>query len=381
MKKLLYITNIPAPYRQKRFNTMTEIFPEYGIDFEVLYMAKIEPERQWVIPEESYQYKYKIYKGLHPEIGNFHAHFNLGLLLRLLKKDYHIAVVGGMASPTHWLVPFFIARNKFQIMSVESNLLSANRKTGFGAWIKSVLLNRADAYQVTGQPQIDYIHFFQPKAKDKKYIHLPNLIDEDVFVKKVDDLKINKEALRKEFGVADNIQMWVIPARLIHIKGIIPFLKALVGLTGYRLYLLGDGEQKEEMNEVITNNNLAVTLVGFVPESEVIRYYAAADLFVLPSFKDSSPLSPIEASAAGLPLLVSRNIGNVNEVLNKENGWSFEAGNVSEINKLARDILSLNRSDLNKMGVASRIQYNSVFETETCIRNYAKQILDTIKND
>ncbi|MGV8947023.1 MAG: glycosyltransferase family 4 protein [Lutibacter sp.] len=360
---------------------MEEIFPEYGIDFEVLYMAKIEPERQWVIPEESYQYKYKIYKGLHPEIGDFHAHFNPGLLLRLLKNDFQIAVVGGMASPTHWLAPFFIARNKFQIMSVESNLFSVNRKTGFGAWLKSVLLNRADAYQVTGQPQIDYIQFFQPKAKDKKYIHLPNLIDEDVFVKKVDELKQNKEELRLEFGVAEHEQMWVIPARLIQIKGIIPFLEALVGLTGYRLYLLGDGEQKKEMKEIIKINNLAVTMVGFVPESEVIRYYAAADLFVLPSFKDSSPLSPIEASAAGLPLLVSRNIGNVNEVLNKENGWSFEAGNVSEINKLARDILSLNRSDLNKMGVASRKQYNSVFETETCIRIYAQQILDTIKND
>lgn len=68
MKKLLYITNIPAPYRQKRYNLMQEIFPKNGIEFEVLYMAKIEPDRNWVIPPESFRYNYKIFNGIHPEI-------------------------------------------------------------------------------------------------------------------------------------------------------------------------------------------------------------------------------------------------------------------------------------------------------------------------
>ena len=64
---------------------MQEIFPKMGIDFEVLYMAKIEPNRKWIIPKESFKYKYKIFKGIHPVIGKFFAHFNPGLLIRLLK--------------------------------------------------------------------------------------------------------------------------------------------------------------------------------------------------------------------------------------------------------------------------------------------------------
>lgn len=381
MKKLLYITNIPAPYRQKRFNTMSQIFPEYGIDFEVLYMDKIEPNRQWEISADSYNYNYKIFKGIHPTIGGFFAHFNPGLLFRLLKNDYDIAVVGGMASPTHWLAPFFISRKKFKIMSVESNLFSVTRKNGFGAWIKSALLNTADAYQVTGQPQIDYIHYFQPKAANKSNIHLPNLIDDDVFTKQVDELRKNVDNLRSEFGVSPEEQMWVLPARLIEIKGIIPFIEALVGLKGFRLIILGDGEQFEQIKSIVEKNNLPVTLVGFVQQNEVTRYYAAADLFVLPSFKDPSPLSPIEASAAGLPLFVSTNIGNINEVLGNENGWSFEPGNIEEIKKLAGKVLSLSRNELKAKGEASRKRYLEVFETEKCIRNYAKQILNSVKND
>src|SRR5690606_25915392 len=172
-----------------------------------------------------------------------------------------------------------------------------------------------------------YIQYFQPSAAVKPYIHLPNLIDDNIFTKQVDILRTNKQALRIEFGVQSDEQMWVLPARLIEIKGIVPFIKALNGLTGFKLFLLGDGEQKIEILKLIEINELPITLTGFIQQTELIRYYAAADLFVLPSFKDSSPLTPIEACAAGLPIFVSENIGNINEVLGTESGWKFEPGN------------------------------------------------------
>lgn len=53
-------------------------------------------------------------------------------------------------------------------MSVESNLFSTVRKKGFGAKIKKLLLNKMDAYQVTGTPQMDYINFFLKKTSKKK---------------------------------------------------------------------------------------------------------------------------------------------------------------------------------------------------------------------
>ncbi len=376
MKKLIYITNIPTPYRQKRFNTMAKIFSEYEMDFEVLYMAKTEPDRQWIIPDDSFKYKYKIYKGIHPTIGRFFAHFNPGLLFRLLKNDYDIAVIGGMASPTHIIAPFLISSKKLKIMSIESNLFSVVRKKGLGAKIKSILLNNVDAYQITGEPQIDYIFHFQPKAKNKKIIHLPNLIDEDVFIKEVDALRYNQDLIRQSFGVFPDEQMWVIPAQLIPIKGIIPFLEAIKGFTGFKMFLLGDGEQKNDIKKIIKSNILPIKLTGFLQQDDVVKYYAAADLFILPSFKDPSPLSPIEACAAGLPILVSENIGNIKEVLNYKNGWSFEPGNVKEINKIVSSLLRNSRDELRRKGIESRKQYHRNFETENCVKNYALQLLE-----
>ncbi len=374
--KLLYITNIPALYRQKRFNTMAKIFPEYGIDFEVLYMAKIEPNREWVIPEDSYKYSHKFFKGIHPTIGGFFAHFNPSLLFRLLKNDYQIAIVGGMASPTHWLAPFFIGKNKKQVMSIESNLHSVERKTGFGAWLKKVLLGKATAYQVTGNPQIDYVNFFNSKAKNKKFIRMPNLIDEDVFVNEVNELKKKKNVLRNEFGVDEVTQMWVLPARLIEIKGIIPFLNLLEYVKGIKLFLLGEGELSNEVQSIIELKKLPVIKVGFVQQDQVINYYAAADLFVLPSLKDPSPLSPIEASAAGLPILTSSRIGNLEDVVEENvNGWYYDP--INEIQKgkdLILKISKISRSELEVFGKKSQKRYEEKFNTEKCIKNYAEQL-------
>ncbi|MGB5981058.1 MAG: glycosyltransferase family 4 protein [Nonlabens sp.] len=377
MKKLLYITNIPAPYRQKRFNKLAEIFPKFGLDLEVLYMAKIEPNRKWHISKDSYNYKYKIFWGIHPTVGNMFAHFNPGLLLRLLKKDYHYAVVGGMSSPTHWLSALFV-RSRITIMSVESNMNSVKRTTGLSYRLKKFLLGGVDAYQVTGNPQIEYINFFANGSSSyKPFIKLPNLIDDSVFVDLVEQIKLSKrEQLRAEYCVENSTQMWVLPARLIRIKGILPFLKLLKGKTGYKLFILGEGELKNEIEQFILTHELNVILAGFVQQDDIVNYYAAADLFILPSLEDPSPLSPIEASAAKLPLLVSDRIGNKEDlIIEGLNGWSFDIEAQVKFNiKIIDDILKLNNPELKKMGLRSYENFNVKFDVEACLISYVENI-------
>ncbi|MDI1254479.1 MAG: glycosyltransferase family 4 protein [Flavobacterium sp.] len=374
--KLLYITNIPALYRQKRFNTMAKIFPEYGIDFEVLYMARTEPNRKWIIPHDSYQYKHAFFKGIHPTIGGFFAHFNPGLLLRLLKNDYNIAIVGGMASPTHWFAPFFINSKKKQVMSVESNLHSVERTKGFGAWMKKILLGKADVYQITGNPQIEYIKFFNPESSSKQFIRMPNLIDEDIFVDQVSAKRIEKLSLRRQLGVNENTQLWVLPARLIEIKGILPFLALMKGIENVKLFILGDGPLQAEIEDFVKQNKLPVICVGFVQQDTIVDYYAAADLFVLPSIKDPSPLSPIEAIASGLPVLVSSRIGNLEDVLKKDfNGWAYDPiTEMEEGREIVKEIAALPIQKLSEMGNASKNRYFEFFDTKRCIALYAEQI-------
>jgi len=378
--KLLYITNIPTPYRQKRFNRLSQLLLKNGIELEVLYMAKTEPNRNWVLKKDTFKYSYNIYKGIHPVVGGMFAHFNPSLLIRLLKNDYQMAIVGGMASPTHWLAPFFISKNKVQIMSIESNLHSVKRTTGFSAWIKKILLKKANAYQVTGSPQRKYIEHFYPGAKNKRYIKLPNLIDENVFRDKVLELKKNRLNLRKEFNVLPSEQMWVLPARLTHVKGVLPFLRLMKGIINVKLFILGDGDLNNTIAKHINENKISAYLAGFVQQDDIIKYYAAADLFILPSLKDPSPLTPIEAIASGLPILVSSRIGNLEDVLVEDiNGWSYDP--IDELDRgreLIRKISQLPIEDFQKFSKNSFFQYHKMFNTDVCLEKYKEEILKLV---
>lgn len=379
--KLLYITNIPAPYRQKRYNLMTEIFPKYGIDFEVLYMAEIEANRTWLVPKESYKYKYKIFWGIHPTIKGIFAHLNPGLLFRLLRNDYNIAIIGGMGSPTHWLAPYFINRDKIKIMSVESNLYSVRRTKGLAAIIKRSLIKKANAFQVTGEMQKDYISYFDPNSRNKPFIKLPNLIDEDLYVNQVDELRREKETSRSKVGVKNNEQIWLIPARLSPEKGILEFLEGIKGIEGIKVFIIGDGPLASNAKLLIDNYQLPVKMINFLQQDELIKYYAIADLFVLPSIWDSSPLTTIEAIAAELPLLLSNKIGNLNEVLRQNNGWSFEPGNIESLKECINNILKKSRSELAEMGRQSRPIYFEVFDSRNCIESFAMQLKNVANNE
>ena len=77
-------------------------------------------------------------------------------------------------------------------------------------------------------------------------------------------------------------------------------------------------------------------------------------------------------------IIVSRNIGNLNEVLGEHNGWDFEPGNLEEIKKVIESVLNLSRRNLRNKGMESRKQYIKYFDTETCVQNYAKQLLEII---
>jgi len=245
--KLLYITNIPTPYRNKRFNVMEKIFSQYNIDFTVEYMAWTEPNRFWTFNENDFNYKYNVNKGIHPTIGHMFAHFNLGFLFRLLKNNYDLAVVGGFGCPTHWLSPFFISSKKLKILSVESNLDSMTVKKGIGLKLKNVLINKYDGFQITGDKSKKYLNWINKGAKNKRFITFPNLIDENVFIDKVDQKKTYITNIRDNYNVGEHEQLWICPARLNKVKGLHLFLQNLKGVQNVKLIVAGEGELKEEL--------------------------------------------------------------------------------------------------------------------------------------
>ena len=76
-------------------------------------------------------------------------------------------------------------------------------------------------------------------------------------------------------------------------------------------FMAGDGELLDVCRERITREVLPVKVLGW--QSEIEKVLSAADMVILTSDNEGTPLSLIQAGMAGLPV-VTTNVGSVPEV-------------------------------------------------------------------
>ncbi len=91
--------------------------------------------------------------------------------------------------------------------------------------------------------------------------------------------------------------------RLVEYKGVDVLLRAMAGLDGARLVLVGDGPRREALQELAADLGLAerVTFEGQVSDERMCELYEQCDLFVLPSVTraEAFGIVQLEAMAAG----------------------------------------------------------------------------------
>jgi glycosyltransferase involved in cell wall biosynthesis len=78
-------------------------------------------------------------------------------------------------------------------------------------------------------------------------------------------------------------------------------------------WIAGEGESRNALEALIVEKNLgsAVKLLGLVDNRELPRYYAAADVFVLPSLLEAFPTVAAEALACGTPVVTADHPGGM----------------------------------------------------------------------
>jgi glycosyltransferase involved in cell wall biosynthesis len=86
----------------------------------------------------------------------------------------------------------------------------------------------------------------------------------------------------------------------------------------YRLYIVGDGDEYERLNEMIKNRQLGgqVLLTGRLEDGDVTDLLRHVDCFVIPSRSESIPLVLAEAVRANKPLIVTH-VGGMASLVNQ----------------------------------------------------------------
>jgi glycosyltransferase involved in cell wall biosynthesis len=137
------------------------------------------------------------------------------------------------------------------------------------------------------------------------------------------------DALRQKFGKPELVFLAV--GRLNERKGIRELIKgwSLIEQNSNEklmLIIIGKGPLEKELKTLTKNLNLkGVIFYGSVDYNDIARYYAVADVFVMPTLEDNWSLVVPEAMACGLPVICSKYNGCYPELIEPgKNGWIFD---------------------------------------------------------
>jgi glycosyltransferase involved in cell wall biosynthesis len=215
-------------------------------------------------------------------------------------------------------------------------------------------------------------------APRAKFAVVPLGLDLSAFVVDPDSRARIREEVRAGLGIASETRVVTIIARLVPIKRVDRFLQvanALGDFEDMRFLIVGDGELRERLQASAEAGALGDRLVWTGFRRDIAGICFASDVVVLTSDNEGTPVSLIEAQAAGVPV-VSTDVGGARSVVsNGETGFvvprldgqAFAAaiGDICRDPELARSL-----------GEAGRRRAEAHFHLDRLVGDIARLYLD-----
>ena len=144
----------------------------------------------------------------------------------------------------------------------------------------------------------------------------------------------------------------------------------------YKFLIAGDGDI-EKVKKLIELNGLSdmFLIPGWISDSEEIeRIYRKSVIYILPSYNEGMPMSILEAMSYGIPI-ISTNVGSIAAVVEKENGYVVNPGDIESIESCIQQLLKneekneiMGRNNIEKITKNYNI-YRSVEDLITIYKN------------
>lgn len=113
--------------------------------------------------------------------------------------------------------------------------------------------------------------------------------------------------------------LWV--GTLCFRKGMLDMLEILRSFGHERFRFRFVGPVPKETRDLVKSVRPLAEVISKQPQHELPRWYAEADMFVLPTLEDGFPVVLAQANAAGLPILTTPNCCGPDLIREGQNGW------------------------------------------------------------
>ena len=329
--KVLFLTNIPSPYRTDFFNELGKI-----CDLTVLFELSSAKDREdrW-ISDNFKNFKGVFLKGI--RISDDEG-FCPEVIKYLSSKKYDAIIVGIYASPTGMLAIEYMRMMKIPfLISSDGGLIKNDSKLKRA--IKRHFMKPAALWLSSGNETSKYLTYYGAD-KDKIYRYPFTSVKSDDIIKTPLSIK-EKNVLKQKLKLNGN-RVVVGVGQFIYRKGWDVLLTAAENIdTSIHIYIIGGAAKEEYINYIKEHGLKNVHFVGFKSKEELAEYYKAADLFVLPTREDIWGLVINEAMAYGLPVITTNKCNAGLELVSDETGRIIDTDNPDQLYSAINEILSL----------------------------------------
>ena len=175
---------------------------------------------------------------------------------------------------------------------------------------------------------------------------------------------------------------FLLVARLLWDKGVGDFVGAASSVKADGLpvdaQLLGmlDAKNPSAIPRRQVDRWVAEGLITYLGEADDVRpYLAESDCVVLPSFREGTPRSLLEAASMGKPIITTDVPGCRNVVMDEINGYVVPVKNVHALAGAMKRFIALPKADRERMGQASRTLAISRFDETIVIAAYRSALM------
>lgn len=360
---VVIIHNHPIHYKHLLFTELKR----QGLSFEVLFTAARSSDRMETPPLDPELYHARVgFAGPYERAsGCSTARF---VWRSLAEIQPALVIISGYYDAAAWTAWVWAGlRRRPRILWAESNWFDHPRRF-YKEVPKRLFIARCDYAHVYG-------------TMSKAYIASLGMPDDRIIAKRaVADVRLFLDPPSGDQPKpAHKVLLYV--GRFSTEKNLAFLMRALAGLSQDRtaprmvLTLVGYGPLEEDLRTLAASLAVGdlVQFWGPASQEQLPRLYRRADMFILPSVRDTWGLVVLEAMLSGLPVLVSERCGCAHDVVTPETGWTFPPHDQARLTQLLEEVSRIPRPLLESMGRAAAARA-AVYSPENC----ARIVIDTV---
>lgn len=301
--RVAYVTNVPAPYRVGVWNHLAG---DPRIDLKVFFASPREPNREWDLGRMEFEHEF-LRQSCLTWRGRY-IHTNPDVWGRLKAYAPDVVLTTGF-NPTH-LLAFLYARAHGckHVAMTDGTLQSEAGLSGVHKALRRYVYARTQAFAGPCEGTLD---LYRSYGIDDRHLFKSHLLaDNEAFT---------------AAGRVEKRYDFIVCGRLAAVKN--PgFALDVCAETAVRLgrrvslSVVGSGELEGELRRraAQVSDRVSTDFHGFAKQGELPHRYGQARVFLFPTLWDPWGVVANEASAAGVPTLVSPHAGSAHELIQHE---------------------------------------------------------------